>query len=103
MFDDRFKWSVGLVLFGMLVDTLSSHPMLDVNNEYQQHEGVSPQPVLGFANERQWLFAHRKYRNQCVLDALAAESKNSRKSVAFLAARLNDSIALPDLRLRAID
>jgi hypothetical protein len=87
MFDDRFKWAMALVLLGMFADTVSSHPMLDVKNEYQQHEGVIPQPVLGFANERQWLFAHRKYRN----------------SVVFLAARLNDSIALPDLRLRATD
>jgi hypothetical protein len=103
MFDDRFKWAMALVLLGMFADTVSSHPMLDVKNEYQQHEGVIPQPVLGFANERQWLFAHRKYRNQCVLEALAAESKQSSKCVVFLAARLNDSIALPDLRLRATD
>ena len=102
MSDDRCKWAVALVLLGMLADTVSPHPMLDVKNEYQQ-EGVISQPVLGFANERQWLFAHRKYRNQCVLEALAAESKQSSKSVVFLAARLNDSIALPDLRLRATD
>ena len=102
MSNDRCKWAVGLVLLGMLADTLSPHPMLAVKSEHQQ-EGVTPQPVLGFANERQWLFAHRKYRNQCVLEALAAESKQSSKSVVFLAARLNDSIALPDLRLRATD
>ncbi len=102
MLDDRCKWAVALVLLGMLADTVSSHPMLDVKNEYQQ-EGVISHPVLGFANERQWLFAHRKYRNQCVLEALAAESKQSSRSVVFLAARLNDSIALPDLHLRATD
>jgi hypothetical protein len=102
MLDDRCKWAVALVVAGMLADTLSAHPMLHVKNEHQQ-EGVIPQPVLGFANERQWLFAHRKYRNQCVLDALAADSKQSSKSVAFLATRFNDSIALPDLRLHTIN
>jgi hypothetical protein len=102
MSDDRCKWAVALVLLGMLADTLSPHPMLHVKNEYQQ-EGMIPQPVLGFANERQWLFAHRKYRNQCVLEALAAESRQPSKSVAFLAARLNDGIGLPDLRLRTTD
>jgi hypothetical protein len=101
MSDDRYKWAAGLVLLAMLADTVGPHPMLAGRSEYQQ-EGVIPQPVLGFANERQWLFAHRKYRNQCVLDALAAESKQG-KSVAFLSARLNDGIAFPDLRLRSND
>ena len=103
MLDDRCKWAVALVLLGMLADTVSSHPMLEVKNEYQQEGVMIPQPVLGFANERQWLFAHRKYRNQCVLEALAAEGKQSSKSVVFLAARMNDSLALPNLRLRAFD
>ena len=102
MLDYRCKWAVALVLLGMLADTVSSHPMLDVKNEHQQ-EGVISHPVLGFANERQWLFAHRKYRNQCVLEALAAEGKQSSKSVVFLAARINESIAFPNLRLRAFD
>jgi len=101
MSNDRCKWAVGLVLLGMLADTLSPHPMLAVKSEHQQ-ESVTPQPVLGFANERQWLFAHRKYRNQCVLDALAAEGKQG-KSVAFLSARSNDSNRFPDLRLRSTD
>jgi hypothetical protein len=101
MLDDRCKWAVTLVVLGMLADTFSSHPMLDVKSEYQQ-EGVIAHPVLGFANERQWLFAHRKYRNRCVLEALAAESKQAR-SVAFLSARLTDSSTLPALRLRSTD
>jgi len=103
MSDDRYKWAVGVVLLAMLADTVSPHPMLDAKSEYRQQEGVIPQPVLGFANERQWLFAHRKYRNQCVLEALIADTKQAGKSVTFLSARLNDGFPLTDLRLRSND
>ena len=65
MSNASLKWGLGLVLLGMLADTVTPHPLLEVKNEYQ-YEGLIPQPVvLGFANERQWLFAHREFRNQC--------------------------------------
>jgi hypothetical protein len=102
MSDERYIWIVGLVLLGMLADTVSPHPMLDVKNEYQ-FQGMVPQsPVLGFANERQWLFAHRKYRDRCVLEAFAAEGKQS-EDVKFASAASRDAFSLTDLRLRNRD
>ena len=103
MSDDRYKWAVGVVLLAMLADTVSPHPMLDAKSEYRQQEGVIPQPVLGFANERQWLFAHREFRNQCVLEALAEQRKRSGKPLQFVSARLGDAISVTDLRLRPND
>jgi hypothetical protein len=83
-----------------LADLVVAHPVLEVKNEYQYKDMVPPHSVLaGFANERQWLFAHRKFRNQCVLEALAAERKQSGEKVEFASARLNDSISLAHLRV----
>jgi hypothetical protein len=103
MSNASYKWGLGLVLLGMLADTVTPHPLLEVKNEYQ-YEGLIPQPVvLGFANERQWLFAHREFRNQCVLEALAEQRKQSGKSLQFVSARMGDAISVTDLRLRPND
>ncbi len=71
------NWIFGLGLLGMLVDTVTAHPNLGVKDEYQYKSMVPEHRVQGFASERQWLFAHRKFRNQCVLEALAAEKRPS--------------------------
>jgi len=99
MSNESHKWILGLLLLGMLVDTVTPHPMLDARKNEYQYKGMIPQQsVLGFANERQWLFAHRKFRNRCVLEALAAEKKQSGEKVEFASVRLHDGIALADLR-----
>lgn len=37
---------------------------------------IPPNPYLiGFANERHWLFAHRLFRNRCVLEAMASSGE----------------------------
>jgi hypothetical protein len=98
-----FKWGLGLVLLGMLADTISPHPLLQAENEHQQ-EGVIPRPaVLGFANERNWLFAHREFRNQCVLEAFAEDRKLSGKKLQLVSSRLDEHMPISDLRLRSND
>jgi hypothetical protein len=73
--DISYKWVIGLGMLGMLFDTLAHHPTSAVENELLRAVSIQPSPNLsGFANERQWLFAHRHFRNRCVLEALA-ESK----------------------------
>lgn len=97
MSNEPQKWILGLALLGMLVDTALPHPRLEVKDEYQ-YKGMIPQhAVQGFANERQWLFAHRKFRNKCVLEALASESKRS-GNVEFASGRLSDIFAGVDPR-----
>src|SRR3954454_13348588 len=99
MHSASFKWGLGLVLLGMLADTISPHPLLQADE--QHYEGPMRQPsVIGLANERQWLFAHRKFRNQCVLEAFADETWPSKKPF-LLSARLADDIAIAQLRLGA--
>lgn len=94
------KWVLGLGLAALLADLVVAHPVLEVKNEYQYKDVVPPHSVLvGFANERQWLFAHRKFRNQCVLEALAAERKQPGKDVESASARLKDSISFAHLRV----
>ena len=98
--DISHKWVLGLGLAGLLLDLVVSHPMLQANNEYQYKGMVPPHSVLvGFANERQWLFAHRKFRDQCVLEALAAERKQSGENMEFASARSNDGFSLAHLSL----
>jgi hypothetical protein len=89
---------LGLVLLGMLIDTVIAHPRLQVKGENQYKGLVPQQTVHGFANERQWLFAHRKFRNQCVLEALAAERNRSGNAVHLASLRLNDGVLPDDLR-----
>jgi hypothetical protein len=97
--DISYKWVLGLGLAGLLIDLVVPHPMLEAENEYQYKGMVPPHSVLvGFANERQWLFAHRKFRDRCVLEALAAEGKQSGKNAEFASARSSDSFSLADLR-----
>jgi hypothetical protein len=95
MSNESQKWMLGLVLLGMLADTVIAHPALEVKGEYQYKGLVPQQAVHGFANERQWLFAHRKFRNQCVLEALAAEGNRSGDNVHVASARSDDGIS-PD-------
>jgi hypothetical protein len=98
--DISHKWLLGLGLAGLLADLVIPHPVLEVKNEYQHKDMVPQHSVLaGFANERQWLFAHRKFRNRCVLEALAAERKQLGENVEFASARSKDSISLADLRV----
>jgi len=102
MSNESRKWMLGLALLGMLVDTVIHHPT-EVKNEYQ-YKGMIPQHIVqGFASERQWLFAHRKFTNRCVLEAVAAEAKQSREKAKFASVRLNGSISLADLRERNND
>jgi len=98
------KWVLGLGMAALLVDLVVAHPMLDARNEYQYKGMVPPHSVLvGFANERQWLFAHRKFRDQCVLEALAADRKQSGENAGPASARPNDSFSLAHLRRANID
>jgi len=86
MSDESYKWMLGLALLGIVVDTLVSRPALEVKDEYQ-YKGLIPQhSVQGFASERQWFFAHRKFRNQCVLEAVAADERQSKERVASASA-----------------
>ena len=87
MSNEPQKWLLGLGLLGMVADTVLPHPNLEVKNEYQYKALIPRHIVWGFASERQWLFARRKFRNQCVLEAVAAEGKRSRKDVEFASAR----------------
>jgi hypothetical protein len=104
MRDISHKWVLGLGLAALLVDLVVAHPMLDTKNEYQYKGVVPPHSVLvGFANERQWLFAHREFRNQCVLEALAADRKQSGENAGPASARSNDSFSLAHLRLPKLD
>jgi hypothetical protein len=82
----------------MLIDTMSAHPPSESNNEYHYKSIVPQHEVWGFANERQWLFAHRKFRNQCALEALAAENKQPENGARTAFVRLSDGIAFADLR-----
>src|SRR5947207_15659012 len=98
MSNASLKWGLGLVLLGMLADTVTPHPLLEVKNEYQ-FEGLIPQPVvLGFANERQWLFALCELRNQCVLEALGGQRKRAGKPSQLVAARVRNGSRVTDLR-----
>jgi hypothetical protein len=102
--DISHKWVLGLGLAALLVDLVVAHPMLEAKDEYQYKGMVPPHSVLvGFANERQWLFAHRKFRNQCVLEALAADRKQSGENAGPASARFNDSFSLAHLRRANID
>jgi hypothetical protein len=99
------KWVLGLGMAGLLIDLAVSHPMLQAKNEYQYKGMVPPHSVLeGFASERQWLFAHRKFRDQCVLAALAAEEKKQPEgNVEFTSARSHDGFSLAHLRMSSTD
>ena len=89
------KWVLGLGVAGLLIDLVVPHPMLEAKNEYQ-YKGIAPPHSLlvGFANERQWLFAHRKFRDRCVLEALIAERKRSGENVETVSDRSYDSFSL---------
>ena len=82
---------LGLALLGMAVDTLVSHPAAESRDEYQYKSLIPQHRVHGFANERQWLFAHRKFRNQCALEAMAADERKSGERVASASVQLNDT------------
>ena len=91
MTDEPHKWIIVAALLGMLIDTVVVHPPSEVKDEYQS-QGIVPQhSVQGFASERQWLFAHGNFRNQCVLEAVAAGEKKLKESVETASTRLNDS------------
>ena len=91
MTNEPHKWVIALALLGMLADTVVSHPPSEARDEYHYQGTVPQHSVQGFANERQWLFAHRKFLNQCVLEAVATEEKPSRENVESVSAGLNDS------------
>lgn len=100
--DISHKWVLGLGLASLLIDLVVAHPMLEAKNEYQYKGMIPPHSLLvGFANERQWLFAHRKFRDRCVLEALAAEKKQSGEKVE--SARSSESFSLAHLRLPKLD
>jgi len=65
---------------------------LQVENEYHYRNLVPQHVVQGFASERQWLFAHRKFRNQCVLEALAADEQQAGESPESAIVQMNDSL-----------
>lgn len=105
MSNASLKWGLGLVLLAMLVDTVLPHPRLEEARHEYQFKGMVPAVnVHGFASERQWLFAHRKFLNQCVLEATVAENKQpaaenqrSAENREFFA-RLHRGISFADLR-----
>lgn len=90
MSDGVYKWMLGLALLGMVADTLASHPALEAKDEYQYRSLIPQHRVHGFASERQWLFAHRKFRNQCVLEALAADERQSKERVESASVLFSD-------------
>ena len=97
--DISHKWVLGLGVAALLIDLLVPHPMLEAKNEYQYKGIVPPHSLLvGFASERQWLFAHREFHDRCVLEALAAERKRSGENVESASARSNDGFSLAHLR-----
>ena len=98
MSDEACKWMFSLALLAMVGDTLVAHPTLEVKNEYQYKNLIPRHSVHGFASERQWLFAHRKFQNQCVLEAVAADERKSRERVQSASVQINDS-APPVLRV----
>jgi hypothetical protein len=99
MSNESHKWVLSLGLLGMLVDTLTPHPTLAVEKELLHIASIPPNSYLaGFANERQLLFAHRHFRNRCVLEALA-ESKRLGENLEPASHESNKGIALADLRL----
>jgi hypothetical protein len=99
MSNESHKWVLGLGLLGMLVDTITPHPTLAVGKEVLHVASIPPNPYLaGFANERQWLFAHRHFKNRCVLEALA-ESKRLGGNLEVASQESNEGVAVPDLRL----
>jgi len=67
--------SIGLTL--LLADLVLAHPTFGAN-EYRYKNMIPQRDINGFASERQWLFANRKFRNKCVLEAVAAENSRSR-------------------------
>lgn len=91
MSDEACKWMFGLAMLGMAGDMLVAHPALEVKNEYQYKSVIPRHSVQGFASERQWLFAHRKFQNQCVLEAVAADERKSRELVQSASVQMNDS------------
>jgi hypothetical protein len=105
MSNASLKWGLGLVLLAMLVDTVLPHPRLEeARNEYQFKGMVPAVNVHGFASERQWLFAHRKFRNQCVLEAMVSENEQPSAENQRLVenreffAHLHHGISFADLR-----
>jgi len=96
--DRSHKWFLGFALLAMLVDTALPHDKSETRHEYQYKGLIPPRNVLGFASERQWLFAHRKFRNQCVLEALAAEEKQPGHHETGAPVQLNGNITFADLR-----
>jgi hypothetical protein len=98
MSNESHKWILGLVLLGMLADTVAAHPKVAAEKESRHTVSIPPNTYLaGFANERQWLFAHRHFRNRCVVEALA-ESKRRGENLE-VSREPNKGIALVDLRL----
>jgi hypothetical protein len=96
--DVSYKWVIGLGMLGMLFDTLASHPTLAVEKELLSAVSIQPNPNLsGFANERQWLFAHRYFRNRCVLEALA-ESKRRGENLDVASPESGEEIGPADRR-----
>lgn len=98
MSEGGFKWMLGLVALGMAADTLVSRPASQVETEHHFRNLVPQHVVQGFASERQWLFAHRKFRNQCVLEALAAEEQRAGELPESATVQLDD-ISRPLVRV----
>ena len=85
--NEPHKWVLVLGALAMLVDTVLPHPKLAVETEFPHSARLPPNPYLaGFANERQWLFAHRQFRNRCVIEALA-ESKRREQNPEIASAK----------------
>ena len=91
MSNDPCKWMLGLALLGMATDTLVSRPAAESRDEYQYKSLIPEHRIHGFASERQWLFAHRKFRNQCALEAMAADERQSGERLASVSVQLNDA------------
>ena len=87
MSNDPCKWMLGLALLGMATDTLVSRPVAESRDEYQYKSLIPEHRIHGFASERQWLFAHRKFRNQCALEAMGGRAEQHHPSLTTAARR----------------
>jgi hypothetical protein len=93
------KWVIGLGLAVLLTDIVVPHRMLAAQTESPQQASVSQHLVpVGFANERQWLFAHRHFRNRCVLEAMAGTERPAENSEPA-SENSSDAMSHADLRV----
>lgn len=94
---------LGLGVLILVIDSFASPPMSVQAMDLSYKVSIPSNPYLaGFASERQWLFAHRHFRNRCVIEALA-ESQRLGKDPAVAPYEPGNGIAPADLRVANIN